>query len=184
LLLIVGLGNPGGEYEDTRHNAGFMLVDRLSRDYSVKLKKGGKGLWGEGRIAGEEVILLKPMTYMNLSGLAIAEVLQKHPLPPESIIAAFDDCDLPLGKVRIRKGGGSGGHRGLASLINTIGTREFPRIRLGVGRPSSGDIVDYVLSPFAPDEVPAVEEMLIRAKEAFDSIITSGIEQAMNRFNA
>lgn len=184
MLLIVGLGNPGNEYEETRHNAGFMLVDLLCREHSIRLKKGGKGLWGEGRIAGEDVILLKPMTYMNLSGLAVAEVLARQPLSPESIIAAFDDCDLPLGKVRIRKGGGSGGHRGLASLIENIGTREFPRIRLGVGRPPAGDIVDYVLSPFGPGERHTVEEMLERAKEALDSIITSGIEQAMNRFNA
>ncbi len=184
MLLIVGLGNPGSEYEETRHNAGFMLIDRICSAYSVKLRKGGRGLSGQARIAGRDVVLLKPMTYMNLSGLAVAEVLDKHPLPPESIIAAFDDCDLPLGKVRIRKGGGSGGHRGLASLIERIGTREFPRIRLGVGRPVEGDIVDYVLSPFAKDELPAIEEMLGRAQEALESIITCGIEQAMNRFNA
>ncbi|HEY4707625.1 MAG TPA: aminoacyl-tRNA hydrolase [Thermodesulfobacteriota bacterium] len=184
MLLIVGLGNPGGEYEKTRHNAGFMLIDRLCGEYSVKLRKGARGLWGFARIAGQEAMLLKPMTYMNLSGEALAEVLREQPIPPASIIAAFDDCDLPLGKVRIRKGGGSGGHRGLASLIDTIGTKEFPRIRLGVGRPLEGDIIDYVLSPFAPDEQPALEEMLGRAKEALESVITSGIEQAMNRFNA
>lgn len=183
MTLIIGLGNPGGEYALTRHNAGFMLVDRLSAEYGIGLSIKGKGLRGMGRIAGEEVALLKPLTYMNRSGQAVSEFLQLHPVGPENIIVAFDDCDLPLGKIRIRGGGGSGGHNGLASVIEALGTKDIPRIRLGIGRPHDGDVVDFVLSPFHPDEQPALEGMLGRARDAVESIITCGMAQAMNRHN-
>lgn len=184
MLLIVGLGNPGGEYEETRHNAGFMLIDRLSRDYGIRLSRRGKGAWGAGRIAGAEVLLLKPLTFMNLSGQSVSELIHAYPLPARSVLAVYDDCDLPLGKVRIRKRGGSGGHKGLASLIDALGTKDIPRIRLGVGRPLHGDVVEYVLSPFSAAELPVLDEMLGRAKEAVESIVTCGIEPAMNRFNS
>lgn len=182
-MLIVGLGNPGSEYADTRHNAGFMLVDRLSCEYGIRFTVKGKGARGNGRIAGEAVTLLKPLTYMNRSGLAVSEILQAHPVEPERVIVAYDDCDLPLGKVRIRKGGGSGGHKGLASIIETLGTNEIPRIRLGIGRPEKGDVVDFVLSPFGTEELPAIDAMLARARDAVESIIACGIEQAMNKHN-
>ncbi|MBE7415383.1 MAG: aminoacyl-tRNA hydrolase [Deltaproteobacteria bacterium] len=183
MTLIIGLGNPGGEYALTRHNAGFMLVDMLSAEYGIGLSVKGKGLRGSGRIAGEEVTLLKPLTYMNRSGHAVSEFIQASPLGPEKIIVVFDDCDLPLGKIRIRGGGGSGGHKGLASIIEALGTRDIPRIRLGVGRPDEGDVVDFVLSPFQPSELPVVDEMLGRARDAVESMIACGIAQAMNKHN-
>jgi PTH1 family peptidyl-tRNA hydrolase len=184
VLLIVGLGNPGREYERTRHNAGFMLVDLLARKAGIKLDKKGKGVWGKGRIADCEVVLLKPQTFMNLSGEAVSEVRAFYKIPSGSMIVAYDDCDLPLGKLRIRKDGGSGGHKGVNSIIATLGSREFPRIRLGVGRPPHGDTAGYVLSPFAKDEQPALEEMLCRGKESVEVLITGGIDQAMNTFNS
>ncbi len=182
-MLIVGLGNPGSEYADTRHNAGFMLVDRLSAEYGIGLSVKGMGARGTGRIAGEDVALLKPLTYMNRSGHAVSELLMVHPAGPEKIIVAYDDCDLPLGKIRIRGAGGSGGHKGLASVMEALGTTDIPRIRLGIGRPVDGDVVDFVLSPFLPDELPAVDAMLGRARDAVETIIACGIGQAMNRHN-
>ncbi len=184
MLLIVGLGNPGREYERTRHNAGFMLVDLLANDAGIKLDKKGKGVWGKGRIAGQEVVLLKPQTFMNLSGEAVQEVRAFYKVQTGSMIVAYDDCDLPLGKLRIRKDGGSGGHRGVNSIITALGSKDFPRIRLGVGRPPHGDTANYVLSPFTKDEQPALDEMLCRGKESVDVFITGGIDQAMNMFNS
>jgi PTH1 family peptidyl-tRNA hydrolase len=184
VLLIVGLGNPGREYERTRHNAGFMLVDLLALEAGIKLDKKGKGVWGKGRIAGEEVVLLKPQTFMNLSGEAVSEVRAFYKIQAGSMIVAYDDCDLPIGKLRIRKDGGSGGHRGVNSIIATLGSKDFPRIRLGVGRPPHGDTANYVLSPFTKDEQPALEEMLCRGKESVEVLITGGIDQAMNMFNS
>lgn len=184
MLLIVGLGNPGREYERTRHNAGFMLVDLLAAEFDIKLDKKGKGVWGKGRIAGEDVVLLKPQTFMNLSGEAVAEARAFYKVPAGSVIIAYDDCDLPLGKLRIRQDGGSGGHRGVNSIITHLGSKDFPRIRLGIGRPAFGDIVGYVLTPFSKEEQSAVGEMLCRGKEAVEVLITGGIDQAMNRFNA
>lgn len=183
MLLIVGLGNPGREYERTRHNAGFMLVDLLAAEFGIKLDRKGKGVWGKGRIAGEEVVLLKPQTFMNLSGEAVAEARAFYKIPAGSVLVAYDDCDLPPGKLRIRKDGGSGGHRGVNSIIAHLGAKEFPRMRLGVGRPAQGDIVGYVLTPFSKDEQPVVEEMLRRGMEAVEVLLTDGMDQAMNRFN-
>ncbi len=183
MLLIVGLGNPGREYERTRHNAGFMLIDLLAGEAGIKLDRKGKGVWGKGRIAGSDVVLLKPQTFMNLSGEAVTEALAFYKIPSGSMLVAFDDCDLPVGKLRIRKDGGSGGHRGVSSVIASVGSKEFARIRLGVGRPPHGDTANYVLSPFTKDEQPALEEMLCRGKESVEVILTRGIDQAMNKFN-
>lgn len=183
MLLIVGLGNPGREYERTRHNAGFMLVDLLAAQAGIKFEKKGKGLWAKGRIGGEDVVLLKPQTFMNLSGEAVSDVRAFYKIPAGSVIAAYDDCDLPLGRLRLRKDGGSGGHRGVSSLIGFLGGGDFARIRLGVGRPPHNDTAGYVLSPFAKDELEALEEMLQRAAEAVEFLITDGIDQAMNKFN-
>lgn len=184
MLLIVGLGNPGKEYERTRHNAGFMLVDLLAGEAGIKFDKKGKGLWGKGSFAGEEVVLLKPQTFMNLSGEAVSEASAFYKIPATSMIVAYDDCDLPLGRLRVRKDGGSGGHRGVNSIIASAGSRDFPRVRLGVGRPPHGDTANYVLSPFAKEEMSALDEMLRRAIESLEVIITGGIDQAMNKFNS
>ncbi|MBI5810486.1 MAG: aminoacyl-tRNA hydrolase, partial [Deltaproteobacteria bacterium] len=145
---------------------------------------GALSLYGRAVVAGREAILIKSRTYMNLSGDAVKEALDSNSLPSESIIVAHDDCDLPLGRIRIRKGGGSGGHRGVASVIERLGTNAFPRVRLGIGRPAEGELHGYVLSPFDPDEEGALDDMLKRATAAVEAIIKDGVGCAMNRFNA
>lgn len=184
MFVIAGLGNPGAEYEDTRHNVGFMLVDKAALSYGIKLKRSGKALCGTGTIKGVEVALLKPLTYMNLSGEAIMGFIGANAVSAESIIAAYDDCDLPLGRLRLRKNGGSGGHRGVESMIRALGTRDFKRMRLGVGRREGVDTAEYVLSPFEPEEKGAVEEMLSRGLAALEDVVAVGIDSAMNRFNS
>ena len=185
MLLVVGLGNPGKRYEDTRHNVGFMLIDKLSRSYGIRCDAPAPGaLWGRGVIAGHDVVLVKPMTFVNLSGTAVGDIRSSLSLSVESIIVAYDDCDLPLGRIRIRKGGGSGGHRGVESIMSSLASSSFPRIRLGIGRPGAGELRDYVLNPFTPEEAGVVDEMLVRAASSIEVIITEGVESAMNRFNA
>src|SRR3989304_1474657 len=155
-MLIVGLGNPGTKYKDTRHNIGFMAVDSLAEANVVKLnKRGFQSGWAKGHIAGKEVVLLKPQTYMNLSSEAVQGISGYFHIEPKDILVIYDDIDLEFGSVRIRPGGGSGGHRGMASIIEHLCANDFPRIRLGIGRPKErgqGDVADYVLSSLTPDE--------------------------------
>lgn len=162
-----------------------MLVDRLSSSWDIKLKRSGKALWGAGSVSGKEIVLIKPQTYMNLSGEAVIELMAGFPVPISSILAAYDDCDLPLGKLRIRKNGGSGGHRGVESIIRHLSSKDFPRLRLGVGRPvqEDADIVDFVLSPFSEAEKELVDEMLERAAASIKTFLDEGIDSAMNKFN-
>lgn len=184
MLLIVGLGNPGAKYHNTRHNIGFMLADRLAVKHGIRFAQAEKAFWGKGVISGKEALIIKPQTFMNLSGEAVKRFADAYCVPPESIIIAYDDLDLPPGRLRLRKNGGGGGHRGMASVISLLGTQDFPRVRLGIGRPVVGDIVDYVLSPFDADELVAVEELLGRAVESVEAVACEGIEAAMNRFNS
>lgn len=179
--LVVGLGNPGFRYVGTRHNLGFQVVERLVR-------RGG-GRWrvrGPGREAEAlGVRLLEPLTYMNLSGVAVREAARRRGVSPEEILVVCDDLDLPLGRLRLRAAGGAGGHRGLASLIQELGSREFPRLRLGIGRPAPWeDPAAYVLSGFPLRERPAVERMLDAACEAVEMAVREGVAAAMNRVNA
>jgi len=184
LLLIAGLGNPGAEYENTRHNAGFMFLDRLARFHGIKCAMRAHGaLWGRGSINGRDVALLKPMSFMNLSGKAVGVFVRKFSLSPDSVLVAYDDCELPLGSVRIRPSGGSGGHKGLASVIDTLGSTDFPRLRLGIGRPEFGDLISHVLGAFRRSEREVLEDMLERAVRSVDVFISEGIASAMNRFN-
>lgn len=183
LLLLVGLGNPGKEYAATRHNVGFMLVDRLAGECGIRLGRTGSALSGKGVVFGAQAFLIKPQTYMNLSGQAVAELKSFYKVDAGGILAVYDDCDLPLGKMRFRKGGGSGGHKGVESLISAVGSMDFPRLRLGVGRPGHGELKDYVLTPFTKEEAPVVEEMLGRAIDALKTFVTDGIDAAMNSFN-
>jgi PTH1 family peptidyl-tRNA hydrolase len=184
-LLIVGLGNPGRGYEDTRHNVGFMLVDRLADAHKIECDKPGwKSYWGSGVIAGEEVFLVKPCTYMNLSGDAVVRFTSVLSVPAESVVVAYDDCDLPLGQIRIRTGGGSGGHKGVESITTILNSSRFPRIRLGIGRPDEGELSDYVLTPFDVYEHDKLEAMLSRGVASIEVIIKEGIESAMNKFNS
>lgn len=183
MLLIVGLGNPGREYEETRHNVGFMLIDRLASDRNIKLKRSGAALIGKGTVGGAQAVLMKPLTYMNLSGEAVAR-FSDFSIPVESIVVAHDDCDLPLGRIRLKKNGGSGGHKGIISITERLGSPDFQRVRLGIGRPDHGDVADYVLSPFKRDESDFLDEMLTRGIESVEALASFGIDAAMNRFNA
>jgi PTH1 family peptidyl-tRNA hydrolase len=184
LLLIVGLGNPGKRYEHTRHNIGFMLIDRIASVYGIKVEtEGFKSLWGVGKIVGSDVVLSKPQTFVNRSGEAIKEITDYFKVPIENLLVLYDDIDLEFGRISIRRSGGSGGHRGMESILMQVGTFMLPRVRFGIGRPEDGDVSGYVLSVFTGDEELMLSSMLDRAKDAVELIQIKGIEEAMNRFN-
>lgn len=187
MRLVVGLGNPGREYSRTRHNLGFMLLDRflyLKKQDQEKWRWEAEALTSRVRLGPEELLLAKPQTYMNLSGRAVRLLLDKYALPPEQMIVAYDDLDLPLGRIRIRERGSSGGHLGLESIIDNIGTDRFVRLRMGIRGPDPiSDPAEYVLSPFEERELEAAEAMIERAAQALETIVTSGAERAMSRFN-
>ncbi|MHB0912037.1 MAG: aminoacyl-tRNA hydrolase [Armatimonadota bacterium] len=184
MKLIVGLGNPGREYHGTRHNVGFEVIDALAKRHRIQVRsRRGKALIGTGSIEGEPVILAKPTTFMNLSGQAVGDLARRHRLNAEDIVVICDDVNLPLGKLRIRAKGSAGGHNGLKSIIHSLGTQDFPRVRVGIGTPRR-DMVDHVLSRFARAERPAVQESVEAAANAVEAILKSGIEAAMNSFNA
>lgn len=182
--LIVGLGNPGVQYTSTRHNVGFRVIDRLAERHKIDVKALEKrSLVGFGTIEDTPVVLAKPVTFMNLSGDSIEPLMRMLELRPEDIIVVVDEMDLPVGKMRLRKGGSSGGHNGLKSLIFRLGTEEFPRIRLGVGRPAEGGVVDHVLSKFGRNEIEPIQEGIERSADAVEAILREGMDAAMNRFN-
>ena len=184
MKLIVGLGNPGREYQGARHNVGFVVVDILARRHGIHVKaRRSKSLVGEGVIAGEKVVLAKPLTFMNLSGEAVGALVRRYRIDPSDIIVIADDVNLPLGRLRIRAGGSSGGHKGLRSIIHSLGMEDFPRIRVGIGSPK-GEMVDFVLSRFHKSERGVVDEAVNRAADAVEAILSEGIEPTMNRFNA
>lgn len=194
MKLIAGLGNPGGKYERSRHNLGFICVNYLANQYKIKLNKSqSKARTGTGSIRGEEVILARPQTFMNLSGQSIKPLMNKFHLAPEDIIIIHDDLDLPVGKIRVKLGGGSGGHNGISSIMTEIRSRDFNRIRIGIGRPPAfrnadsvfeDDVIDYVLGLFSPEEKEAIEKAIPQAAEAIISLITEGLNATMNRFNS
>jgi len=180
---IVGLGNPGGEYEATRHNVGFNVVDELARRWQVRLKSW-KAVANLVTVAGRDVLLAEPKTFMNLSGGAVARILEFYKIAPADVLVVVDDVNLPLARLRLRRSGSAGGHNGLKSIVQHIGT-EFPRLRVGVGRGDlSRDLADHVLSTFGRDERGTVEQSIGRAGDAVETFISDGIEMAMNRFNA
>lgn len=184
-FMLVGLGNPGRQYEATRHNLGFMLIDRISRLGGIALdKRTGAALWGAGVYEGTPITLVKPLTYMNRSGEAVRALVKQRPPGLDRLWVAHDELDLPLGRMRLRTAGGAGGHRGVRSVIASLGTNEFGRIRLGIGRPPEGwDAADYVLSPFSRDEHDIVDDLLERGVDAVMAVIQQGAEVAMDRFN-
>ncbi|MDR3578286.1 MAG: aminoacyl-tRNA hydrolase [Anaerolineaceae bacterium] len=183
--LLVGLGNPGREYRANRHNLGFMTVDQLSQSLSVRLSRvQSKALIGIGALEQHKVVLAKPQTFMNLSGQAVSALLRFYKIPLERLLVIHDELDLPLGTLRLRPGGGSAGNRGLASIIELLGTQEFPRLRIGIGHPPgqmSG--ADYVLQNFPPAEQEMLDLVLKRAVEAAQVFVKSGLETAMNQYN-
>jgi PTH1 family peptidyl-tRNA hydrolase len=184
-FLIVGLGNPGREYKDSRHNLGFMLVDRLSVRLNARLTRvQAKALVGSVNYENNKLILAKPQTYMNLSGGSIQGLARFYKIPLESMLVAHDDLDLPFGTIRIRPGGGPGGQKGIASTIDHLGTKDFRRLRLGIGRPPGRmDPSDYVLQNFTQADQPLLSEILDRAAQAALTFVTEGLDAAMNKFN-
>lgn len=185
--LLVGLGNPGMEYVFTRHNVGFRVIDELARRCGVKLKEiKEETLLAQASLAGNRVIMACPLTYMNRSGVAVNALLRRFSLSAEDLLVFFDDMDLPLGRLRLRPGGGSGGHRGMESLIAMLHTDQFPRLRLGVGRDAAAEgeeVARYLLSSFSEKEEQLVQEAVIRAADAAELFLRQGLNAAMNSYN-
>ena len=185
MKLIVGLGNPGAKYAGTRHNIGFAVINKLTDRYGIHAdREKFKGLIGEGRICGEKVILLKPLTFMNLSGESVRAVCDFYKLTNEDLIVIYDDISLPEGGIRIRQKGSAGGHNGIKNIIAHMGTDVFDRIKVGVGqKPEGWELVNHVLGCFSDVDVPIMEEALDRAADAVAEIIKFGAEKAMNKCN-
>ncbi|MCD8391462.1 MAG: aminoacyl-tRNA hydrolase [Firmicutes bacterium] len=184
MYLIAGLGNPGKQYEMTRHNIGFHTIDYIAEQAGINIKKlKFKGLYGEGRIAGEKVYLIKPQTYMNLSGECVGEFAAFYKIPPENIIVINDDISLETGRIRVRAKGSAGGHNGLKSIIAHLGSDAFLRVKMGVGANKRGDLADYVLGRFPKEEIEIMEKAIINADAAVEKIIKNGVEAAMNKYN-
>ena len=183
MFLIVGLGNPGKEYEGTRHNIGFETVDYLSKKYNIDVNRTKfKGIFGEGFINNKKVVLLKPSTYMNLSGESIREAINFYKLENEEVLVIYDDISLEVGKIRIREKGSAGGHNGIKSIIANMSTDVFPRIKIGVGQPK-GDLVSHVLGKFSQEEINDLNEVIEASSEAVEIIIKDGTKEAMNKLN-
>ena len=182
---IVGLGNIGPDYEDTRHNVGFEVVAALARVHRVRMRHGRvAAVVGEGEVEGVKVVLAEPLTMMNASGAAVSRLCYLYDLQPEDLIVVLDDINLDLGKLRLRRGGSEGGHRGLRSITERLGTKDYPRLRLGIGAPPGDmDARDYVLSPFTQPELEEAQAMVERARQAIECALTDGFEAAMNEFN-
>lgn len=186
MYVIVGLGNPGSKYEGTRHNAGFQAVDRLAALYSIEFtQKKHKALCGSGIIEGHKVLLLKPQTYMNLSGESVREAVEYYKADPEQeLLVIYDDISLEPGKLRIRKKGSAGGHNGIKNIIQHLGTQVFPRIKIGIGgKPEGNDLVDHVLGHFSGEDIEKMKETYERAAKAAAAVLLEGPDQAMNEFN-
>ncbi len=193
MKLIVGLGNPGKAYAHNRHNIGFRCINYLAKLHSIPVKQHQcQSQIGTGEIVGVEVLLAKPKTFVNQSGEAIGRLMRKYSIMIDDLLVIYDDLDLPLGKLRLRSGGSSGGHKGINSIISALGSEDFCRIKAGIGRPCKEDgtpitdedtIVSYVLSDFTPQEVEMIKPAIARVAKAIECIITEGITSAMNKFN-
>ncbi|KTB48476.1 aminoacyl-tRNA hydrolase [Dehalogenimonas alkenigignens] len=189
MKLVVGLGNPGREYSGTRHNIGFAVLGEVARKNGINFdKRCCHSRTGEGRIVGQEVALAKPQTYMNLSGDAVASLMRRYRVKLSDLLIVHDDLDLPLGKIRLRANGSAGGHNGLKSIIASIGSMDFARLKVGIGRPESPgverrDVVDHVLTNFGGEERKIADDAIGKAAEAIEMVVEQGLEAAMNRFN-
>ena len=184
MKIIVGLGNPGNEYSNTRHNVGFMAVDELAKKLGIhSWKKKSGALIAEYR-GTEQIVLVKPQTFMNLSGTAVGELARWYKVAVEDIVVIFDDMDLPTGRLRLRMKGGSGGHKGIESLLTHLPKDNFARIRIGIDRPQTGwQVVDHVLSSFTKEEQPLLQEAILKAVEAAQCVVEQGLDKAMNQYN-
>ena len=185
MYLIIGLGNPEKEYGNTRHNMGFDTINKLAKQYNIEINKNKfQGLYQDGIIEGQKVKLVKPQTFMNLSGDSIREYMQFYKIDIENVIVVYDDMDIEPGTIKIRKKGNSGGHNGIKSIIENLGTNEFSRIRIGIGKPEDKDRqIDYVIGKVSEEEMLKLQEGTEKAKEALIEIIKNGIDSAMNKFN-
>ena len=184
MYIIAGLGNPGKKYENTRHNMGFIAIDLLADEYDIKVDKlKFKALVGEGRIAGQRVLLMKPQTYMNLSGEAIREAVNFYKIDPEELIVIYDDIDIPTGTFRIRKKGSAGTHNGMRSVVQHLSSDQFPRIRVGIGSEKPVDLINYVTGGISKTEKQLLEEALVKSAKGAAAIVEKGIDNAMNEYN-
>ena len=191
MKLIVGLGNPGKTYAHNRHNAGFRCLNYFARLHSIRFDhRQCRARVGIGEVRGEKLLLAKPGTFVNLSGDPVACLVRKHDIPLSDLLIIYDDLDLPLGKIRLRQSGSSGGHKGMNSIVSTLGSEDFPRIRVGIGRPQADEqsinedaIINYVLNDFSPQEEAIIKPVIAKVAEAIDCFITEGIEAAMSKFN-
>ncbi len=187
MFIIVGLGNPGHKYEKTRHNAGFMVIDDLASRYNFSFKEKNIYMVADGVLGGKKVALLKPLTFMNKSGVALRTFIQKIGIDrsnlKDNLIVIQDDLDIDIGNIKIKKGGSSGGHKGVESIINEIGTKDFIRVKVGIGRPENLPVEDYVLSNFKASEKKILKDVIIKATDAVISIITEGVDKAMSKYN-
>lgn len=183
MWLIVGLGNPGRRYAKTRHNIGFMVADDLAERYGIELRTKELYTAGKGSIEGNNIVLVEPLTFMNRSGLAVRDVMKRHGVEACNLIVIHDDIDMETGKMKIRKKGSSGGHKGIESIIQETGTKEFIRVKIGVGREEGVLVEDYVLGKFRKEEIPVLKDAIISAADAVVMIIQDGVDKAMNTFN-
>jgi len=193
MKLIIGLGNPGQIYAHNRHNIGFMCVSHFAKTQGIRFdKKQGQARIGSGEIAGSKLIVARPQTYMNLSGESVNRLVKKFSISPDDFVVIHDDLDLPLGKIRIRHGSSSGGHKGIDSIIAHLGSQDFLRIRVGIGRPDTAEgfseaketeVIDYVLSDFTPEEREIITQVIPRVSEAILCLLTEGLTTAMNKYN-
>ena len=182
--LIAGLGNPGNKYSHTRHNIGFKVIESVAHHYSIPLFKQDDIEYGIGSIANKKILLAKPQAFMNRSGPPVYRLAKKYGIIGEKVIIIHDDLDLVFGRIKIKEKGGSGGHKGICSLIDAMGKRNFIRIRIGIGRPENGQsIMDYILGVFTPDETVALNRIITRVRDAIKTILCQGIREAMNSFN-
>ena len=185
MKLLVGLGNPGSEYSRNRHNMGFLCLNHFAKSHKLAFsQRQSKARVAKGEVGGEPVILVKPTTYMNASGVAVTSLVRQWKIPQSDILIIHDDMDLPLGKIRLKPKGSAAGHHGIESIIASLGSQDFPRLRVGIGRPGdTGGTIDYVLGDFLPSERDLVEEVIARVSKAIDCFIAEGLEKAMSKFN-
>lgn len=185
MIIIAGLGNPGREYAPTRHNVGFDVIDVLAEKYNIRMNKlKFKGVTGEGTIDGKKVLLLKPSTYMNNSGLSIREAVSFYKIEMKDLLIIYDDIDIDFGTIRIRKKGSAGSHNGMKSIIYHLTDDSFPRIKIGIGKKPEGyDLADFVLSKFSQDERKIIDETIRKASDATEAFVKDGIDNCMNNFN-
>ncbi|MGK2858318.1 MAG: aminoacyl-tRNA hydrolase [Thermoanaerobaculia bacterium] len=187
MKLIVGLGNPGGRYERTRHNVGFMVAEAFASKFRIAIDRHERDAYvGKGQIAGRTVMVARPQTFMNLSGNAVSKLVSAHIDSLDDLIVVYDDIDLPVGRLRIRQGGSAGTHNGMKSIVESLGSEKFPRVRFGVrgeDYAAARDLADYVLDDFAPEDAPKVESAITRAVDALAVIVRGDLARAMNQFN-